>query len=79
MDEKTRWGGPGVRLTPAGDIARFDTGNLVRNLAGEWVPSIPEPIYGLGKVCPVCYQRFFMRAGYRGHYALTHIMKLEET
>jgi hypothetical protein len=48
-----------------------------QNDLGEWVPSIPEPFYGLRKQCWDCKprRRFWTKAGYRGHYALVHILR----
>jgi hypothetical protein len=50
---------------------------MTQNLAGEWVPSIPLPLYGLRKQCE-CGRRFWTADGYRGHYALVHVLKLRE-
>lgn len=48
-----------------------------KNLMGEWVPAIPEPLFDLlRKRCP-CGERFVTRRGYRGHYALAHILKMD--
>jgi hypothetical protein len=44
-----------------------------KNAAGQWVPSIPLPFYGLRKRCE-CGRRFWTLAGYRGHYALAHVL-----
>lgn len=59
------------------------------NSRGEWVPSIPEPLWGrsLGRPvarCPETGCEFGTvrrtdaeaRTGYRGHYALVHILGL---
>jgi hypothetical protein len=46
-----------------------------QNDRGDWVPAIPLPFYGLRKRCD-CGQRFWTAAGYRGHYALVHILGL---
>jgi hypothetical protein len=46
-----------------------------QNDAGEWVPAIPLPFYGLRKHCD-CGRKFWTMAGYRGHYALRHILRL---
>jgi hypothetical protein len=51
---------------------------LAQNSAGRWVPSIPEPFHGLRKQCVRCGARFWTAAGYRGHYALIHILLLED-
>lgn len=57
-----------------------DSDNLVKNRDGEWVPSIPFPLFGLRKKCrfPGCHKHYFTEAGYRGHYALAHILKLPD-
>jgi hypothetical protein len=44
-----------------------------QNDRGEWVPAIPLPLYGLRKHC-TCGRRFWTMGGYRGHYALAHIL-----
>lgn len=44
-----------------------------QNARGEWVPSIPLPLYGLRKRCE-CGRKFWTMDGYRGHYALRHIL-----
>lgn len=46
-----------------------------QNSRGEWVPAVPLPFYGLRKRCE-CGQKFWSAAGYRGHYALAHILHL---
>jgi hypothetical protein len=46
-----------------------------RNERGEWVPSVPLPLYGLRKRCE-CGRRFWTAGGYRGHYALFHVLHL---
>jgi hypothetical protein len=43
---------------------------------GQWVPAIPLPLYGLRKRCQ-CGRKFWTADGYRGHYALSHVLKLE--
>ena len=47
--------------------------NQAQNSKGEWVPSIPLPLFGLRKRCE-CGQSFWTLPGYRGHYALVHIL-----
>lgn len=48
---------------------------VVKNRRGEWVPAIPLPIYRLWmKQCPNCGERFYTTDGYRGHYAIKHIL-----
>jgi len=46
-----------------------------RNDDGQWVPAIPLPLLGLRKRCE-CGRKFWTLAGYRGHYALRHILRL---
>ena len=43
-----------------------------KNKAGEWVPAIPEPFYGLKKICS-CGKSFWKYEKYREHYAYKHI------
>ena len=45
------------------------------NNRGEWVPAIPLPLLGLRKRCR-CGETFWTMDGYRGHYALVHILAL---
>lgn len=54
------------------------------NRDGEWVTAIPEPFYSFRKIC--CYEgfnnsgcgaKFWTLEGYRAHYALKHILKLD--
>lgn len=54
------------------------------NRRGEWVPAIPLPLFVRGrKVCcgslhdGACGARFWTLRGYRGHYALVHVLGLE--
>lgn len=47
-----------------------------QNREGQWVPAIPLPFYGLQKRC-YCGARFWTSRGYRGHYALVHILKID--
>ena len=48
------------------------------NERGEWVPAIPEPLRVMWWLnCPACHdERFWTVEGYRGHYALRHILAL---
>ena len=48
-----------------------------QNSRGEWVPSIPLPFFGTLVWCGSCKRRFWTRRGYRGHYALVHVLGLE--
>lgn len=41
---------------------------------GRWAPAIPLPLMGVRKRCD-CGQRFWTMPGYRGHYALVHILE----
>lgn len=45
-----------------------------QNTAGEWVPSVPLPFYGIRKHCPRagCGRRFWTVARYRRHYSAAH-------
>ena len=47
---------------------------LTLNVHNEWVPAIPVPLFGLRKRC-ACGRKFWTLAGYRGHYALIHILE----
>lgn len=51
-----------------------------QNKDGDWVQAIPEPLYimlGLKKECIMCMRDFWTNEGYRGHYALKHILRLD--
>ena len=48
-------------------------GCQAQNARGEWVPDIPLPFFGLRKRCS-CGRRFWTMGGYRGHYAVHHIL-----
>lgn len=60
--------------------------NETQNAWGEWVPAIPEPLYGLRKRCMAresfdfgtvpCKRKFWTKDGYRAHYALIHVLGL---
>lgn len=54
--------------------ASMDT--QTQNRRGEWVPSIPLPWYEVRQHCD-CGRRFWTAKGYRGHYALEHILGLD--
>jgi len=56
--------------------AWLEAPEVTQNKAGEWVPAIPLPFYGLRKRCG-CGRRFWTATGYRGHYALLHVMHLD--
>jgi len=47
------------------------------NERGQWVPSIPLPLYILLRCRCECGRAFWTAAGYRGHYALTHVLGLK--
>jgi hypothetical protein len=47
----------------------------VQNERGQWVPAVPLPFFGLRKRCS-CGRKFWTMDGYRGHYALCHILSL---
>ena len=50
------------------------SGEQVKRHDGKWVPAVPEPLYGLRKSCQ-CGEKFWTMPGYRGHYALAHILE----
>lgn len=50
---------------------------MMQNQRGEWVPAIPLPMFGLRKECG-CGAKFWTMEGYRGHYALRHVLDPEE-
>jgi hypothetical protein len=54
--------------------AQIGRQTMTQNAAGQWVPAIPLPLYRLRKECAPCRRRFWTMAGYRGHYALVHIL-----
>lgn len=41
---------------------------------GVWAPDIPLPLLSFRKHC-YCGRRFWTMPGYRGHYALVHILE----
>lgn len=51
--------------------------SYTENRSGAYVPSIPEPFYGLKQRCTECGRTFWTTEAYRGHYALVHILGLE--
>jgi hypothetical protein len=56
---------------------RFDaTSTQTRNARGEWVPAIPLPLFTFPHRhhCE-CGRSFWTLDGYRGHYALVHILE----
>lgn len=53
----------------------YTEGTATQNKYGEWVPAIEEPYYGRKKECR-CGASFWTYDGYRGHYALVHILGL---
>ncbi len=54
-----------------------DTSSQALNRRGEWVPSIPEPFFGLRMHCD-CGAKFWSRDAYEGHYALVHILGMSD-
>jgi hypothetical protein len=50
----------------------------VQNLSGQWVRAIPEPARGILRKRCWCMRGFWTTAGYRGHYALAHVMQLRD-
>jgi hypothetical protein len=53
----------------------YDSTDQTTNDRGQWVPAIPFPLF----VWPhrhrcECGRWFWTMGGYRGHYALTHIL-----
>jgi hypothetical protein len=54
-----------------------DISTMCKNDKGEWVPAIPLPYYERLRLkkCK-CGEMFFTENGYRGHYALRHILEL---
>lgn len=65
-----------VAMLSGQGLDRSSDKTQTQNAAGEWVPSIPLPLFGLRKRCG-CGRKFWTLAGYNGHYALAHILKLE--
>lgn len=55
-----------------------------KNKSGKWVPAIPEPLYvfPFSKQCYKCWydkkypHTFWTMDGYRGHYALVHVLEI---
>ena len=45
------------------------------NEDGAWVPAIPLPLFVLLRKRCHCGRAFWTIGGYRGHYALVHILK----
>jgi len=60
----------------AGLSRRFNT--QMQNKLGEWVPAIPMPFLGFRRKCE-CGAKFWTLDGYRGHYALKHVLDPEPT
>ena len=51
--------------------------NQTQNRRGEWVTAIPLPLFLWPHRCHcACGRWFWTLAGYRGHYALVHVMGL---
>ena len=61
-----------------------ETPTQTKNKKGEYVPAIPEPldVFPFIKQCLECWRKneyprdFWTMEGYRGHYALKHILQL---
>lgn len=54
----------------------YDTQTSAQNKYGEWVPAIPWPYMRRFRyICP-CGTGFWTMEGFRGHYALKHILGL---
>jgi len=49
--------------------------DTTQNRSGRWVPSIPVPLTTIWQHC-YCGSKFWTMGGYRGHYALVHILEL---
>ena len=65
------WGRQLAGHTPGlGDLGDAHT----QNARGQWVPSIPLPLYGLIRRRCQCGKRFWTTRRYRAHYALDHIL-----
>lgn len=59
----------------AGFYATPDKGRtFMENKRGEWVPAIPLPFYLIKRRKCTCGAKFWTNDGYRGHYALKHIL-----
>jgi hypothetical protein len=56
---------------------QFGPSVTTQNTRGQWVPSIPLPFFGVRKHCGSCKKRFWTEGGYRGHYALEHILHMK--
>lgn len=66
-------------MTDSTLYADTDSGTTVAlNCRGEWVPAIPLPYLRLGRKVCSCRRGFWTLTGYRGHYALAHILHLED-
>lgn len=44
------------------------------NAINRVIPTIPPPFVGIRKRCLKCEAGFWTMGGYRGHYALVHIL-----
>ena len=59
----------------------YDSATTTMNHRGEWVPSIPLPLYEQWPLMPTryrcsCGQKFKTEKAYQGHYALEHVLGL---
>lgn len=76
-------GAGGAKQDPAVEDRRgYDRSVGTQNRRGEWVPSIPLPLFvgildtRLMRHRCSCGQTFWTMRGYEGHYALEHILGL---
>jgi hypothetical protein len=68
-------GADGVRQVIDQALAT-EPSTMTQNKLGQWVPAIPMPFLGTRKKCH-CGEKFWTLDGYRGHYALKHILDPE--
>lgn len=65
---------------PANEASPRHARVRVRNRRGEWVPAVPHPVTSgiLGWArCGDCGRAFWTTRGYRGHFALVHVLGLD--
>ncbi len=66
----------GIPYRKAWQLADVST----QNSKGQWVPAIPLPLFTWPhRHRCTCKRTFWTMNGYRGHYALAHILDPEET
>jgi hypothetical protein len=70
------WYDHGGVIPPGRSLLRNDTSRtLAQNSRGEWVPAIPLPLFTwLHRHRCACGHSFWTMSGYRGHYALAHVL-----